>query len=223
MAHAQRHYASKDVRLDIRFRGSFCYVDAAAKGRRSGPMHLCRLRYCGQDQWSVAFFAYSSERYEPCAFESGSLFGTPEEGLDVGAVYLPRPEPVSPRKGGPAARVAPALRQLPKSRVGWLKEIAAAYNDAREAVPFGPLVGTEVRDADLCHLAPSVCIKFRGVSGSKGSLKKATDAALLSYVATSAQEPAVFAKPYFAFAFCYLAAHLGLNIEHAVTKSCDKL
>ena len=68
-----------------------------------------------------------------------------------------------------------------------------------------------------------MCIKFRAVSGSNGSLKKATDAALLSYVATSAQEPAVFAKPYFAFAFCYLAAHLGLNIEHAVTKSCDKL
>jgi hypothetical protein len=175
-------------------------------------MHLCRLRYCGRAQWSVAFFAYSSERYEPCAFESGSFFGTPEEGLDVGAVYLQRREPASPRRRGPAARVGTATQQVPKSRFGWLKEIATAYNDAREAVPFGPLVGTDVREADLFHLAPSVCIKFRDVSGSKRSLKKATDAALASYVATREQEPAVFAKPYFAFAFCYLAAHLGLNI-----------
>jgi hypothetical protein len=36
----------------------------------------------------VAFFSYSSEEYEPCAFGSGGFYGTPEEGLDVGAVYL---------------------------------------------------------------------------------------------------------------------------------------
>jgi hypothetical protein len=40
MAYAQKRYASKDARLDIRFRGSFCYVDAriepAGKGRKSG-------------------------------------------------------------------------------------------------------------------------------------------------------------------------------------------
>jgi len=216
MAHAQRLYASNDVRLDLRFRGSFCYIDvcddAAGQGQKRGTMHLCRLRYCGQDQWSVAFFAYSNERYEPCAFASGSFFGTPEEGFDLGAVYLPRPEPASPRRRGPAARVGPAMHSVPKSRIGWLREIAAAYNDAREAVPFGPLVGAEVREADLFHLAPSVCAKFRGVSGSKRSLKKATDTALISYIATSAQEPAVFAKPCLAFAFCYLAAHVGLDI-----------
>jgi hypothetical protein len=27
-------------------------------------------------------------KYEPCVFENGSFYGTPEEGLDVGAVYL---------------------------------------------------------------------------------------------------------------------------------------
>ena len=104
------------------------------------------------------------------------------------------------------------MNQIPKSQEGWLREIAAAYNDAREAVPFGPLVGTEVREADLFHLAPSVCLKYRCVSSSKRALKKATEAALTSYVATRAQEPTVFAKPYFAFAFCYLAAHFGLDI-----------
>ncbi|HEY3351715.1 MAG TPA: hypothetical protein VGQ83_00575 [Polyangia bacterium] len=31
---------------------------------------------------------YSHEKYEPTFFASGELVGTPEEGLDVGAVYL---------------------------------------------------------------------------------------------------------------------------------------
>jgi hypothetical protein len=46
------------------------------------------LRYVGQDRWSVAFYTYSHNRYEPCVFDSGKMVGTPEEGLDVGAVYL---------------------------------------------------------------------------------------------------------------------------------------
>jgi hypothetical protein len=53
------------------------------------PLHLCRLRYFGdEDRWSLAFFTYSHERYEPCVFDSGEFHGTPEEALDVGAVYL---------------------------------------------------------------------------------------------------------------------------------------
>jgi hypothetical protein len=92
MAHAQKHHTGRYLKLDLRFRGAFCYIDAhiepAKKGRESYPMHLCRLRHCGQGQWSVAFFAYSSEKYEPCALPSGSFFGSPEEGFDVGAVYL---------------------------------------------------------------------------------------------------------------------------------------
>jgi hypothetical protein len=55
---------------------------------RSTPTHLCRLRHFGPDRWSVAFFTYSNERYEPCFFQSGKPFGTPEEALDIGAVYL---------------------------------------------------------------------------------------------------------------------------------------
>jgi len=55
---------------------------------RTAPTHLCRLRHFGPDRWSVAFFTYSHERYEPTFFQSGEAFGTPEEGLDVGGVYL---------------------------------------------------------------------------------------------------------------------------------------
>lgn len=108
--YATYHYAGKFTRLDIRFRGQFCYIDAYTKPdvrpdfpppgwpesretyleRLSNtPTHLCRLRYFGDEEaWSLAFFAYSSEKYEPSVFHSGSMHGTPEEAFDVGAVYL---------------------------------------------------------------------------------------------------------------------------------------
>jgi hypothetical protein len=55
----------------------------------SNPLHLCRLRYFGKEEgWSVAFFTYSNERYEPSLFPNGTLFGPPEEAFEVGAMYF---------------------------------------------------------------------------------------------------------------------------------------
>ena len=108
LAHAEKHYAGRYARLDVRFKGALCYIDAFtepdtrgtpwkatsetreqfAERLRSTPTHLCRLRHFGPDRWSVAFFTYSHGRYEPTFFPSGQPFGTPEEALDVGAVYL---------------------------------------------------------------------------------------------------------------------------------------
>ncbi len=109
LAHAEKHYTGRFTRLDIRFRGALCYIDAYREPRVTGkpwvatretrdefmdrlrntPLHMCRLRYSAlKDEWSVAFFAYSSEKYEPSFFASGEMMGTPEEGFDVGAVYL---------------------------------------------------------------------------------------------------------------------------------------
>ena len=108
LSHAAKHYAHSRARLDIRFRGQFCYIDAyqepdqkskPAPGSgetltefrerlRKTPTHLCRLRYCGQNQWSVAFYTYSHEKYEASFMPNGTFYGTPEEGFDVGAVYL---------------------------------------------------------------------------------------------------------------------------------------
>ena len=109
-AYAEEHYAGKFTRIDVRFRGQFCYVDAYvepyipenynetryretreghAERLRNTPIHLCRLRYFGnKDSWSMAFFAYSSEKYEPCLFHNGRWSGTPEEAFEVSAVYL---------------------------------------------------------------------------------------------------------------------------------------
>jgi hypothetical protein len=105
---AAEHYAGKYIRLDIRFRGKFCYIAAytepppyypspsfpeteeAYRARlMSTPEPLCRLRYHGGDQWDMAFYKYSDEKYELCILNTGSFFGTPEEGFDTAAqVYL---------------------------------------------------------------------------------------------------------------------------------------
>lgn len=110
LAHATKYYAGKFTRIEVRFRGALCYVDAFEEPRvgdgfpppgwpesreqaiermRNVPTHLVRLRYFGnEDRWTLAFFTYSREVYEPCVFPSGSDHGTPEEAFDVGAVYL---------------------------------------------------------------------------------------------------------------------------------------
>jgi len=56
---------------------------------RAVPLHLCRLRYFGGlKTWSMAFYTYSNDRYEPCTFPNGTVYGTPEEAFEVGAAYL---------------------------------------------------------------------------------------------------------------------------------------
>ena len=110
-AYAERRYAGAFSRLDIRFHGPLCYIDAYVEPEppsrrllqvlhetrehylnrlREVPLHLCRLRYSGgRKLWSMAFYTYSNEHYEPCTFPNGSFYGTPEEAFEVGAVYLP--------------------------------------------------------------------------------------------------------------------------------------
>ncbi len=94
----------------IPFRGQLCYIDAYTEPYvphdfdasvfgesreeyierlRNFPTHLCRLRYFGdEDCWSMAFYTYSHEKYEPCAFNNGGFHGTPEEAFETSAVYL---------------------------------------------------------------------------------------------------------------------------------------
>ncbi|MGD8239839.1 MAG: hypothetical protein PVH68_14870 [Armatimonadota bacterium] len=111
LACAEEHFAGKYSRIDVRFRGQFCYVDAYEEPTvspawppadwdetreqyieriRNTPIHLCRLRYLGrQDEWSWAFYTYSNERYEPAVFGDGSGMGPPEDAFMVAAgLYL---------------------------------------------------------------------------------------------------------------------------------------
>lgn len=110
LAYAEKHYAGAYTRLDVRFRGQFCYLDAYTEPSvppnfpppdfpetreaylerlRNSPIHLCRLRYFGNEEaWTFAFYTYSNEKYEPCLFDNGTFYGTPEEALAASAIYL---------------------------------------------------------------------------------------------------------------------------------------
>ena len=103
-------------------------------------------------------------------------------------------------------------KPLPKSNEDWLAETAAAYLDAREAIPFGHLLGEPFREADLFHLASAVAVKFRGWSRSARRRRSANQAALASYAANLSADPSVLNDPHLAFAFCYLASHYGLRL-----------
>ena len=101
---------------------------------------------------------------------------------------------------------------MPDSPRAWLEEIADAYKDAREAIPFGALVGEDIKPDDLFHMAPVICLKFRGRPLTRRLRKQTTEAALSSYVATKDKSPDIFSTPQIAFAFVYLASHFGLDL-----------
>jgi hypothetical protein len=108
--YAEAQYGGRYSRLDIRCRGVFCYIDAYLEPSepspellnitgetreafmdrlRNTPVHLCRLRYFGDEEaWGLAFYTYSNERYELCMYRSGGFFGPVEEAFDIGAMYL---------------------------------------------------------------------------------------------------------------------------------------
>lgn len=110
LTHADKQYAGKFNRIDVRFRGQFCYIDAYIEPfiatdfdplvfgesrdeyrerLRNIPTHLCRLRYFGnEEQWTMAFYTYSHDKYEPSVFDNGTWQGTPEEAFDTSSVYL---------------------------------------------------------------------------------------------------------------------------------------
>jgi len=73
---------------------------------------------------------------------------------------------------------------IPTTEQERLAEIEKAYLDAFETIPFGPLVGQELTPKELFHLAPVICLKFREIDRTDSNLKKATEAALSSYVAS---------------------------------------
>ncbi|PYQ96134.1 MAG: hypothetical protein DMF94_01450 [Acidobacteria bacterium] len=87
--YAEAHYGGQFSRLDIRFHGALCYIDACIGSLPTEPIHLCRLRFFGDEEaWSMAFYTYSHERYEPSIFPNGTFQGTPEEAFETAAMYL---------------------------------------------------------------------------------------------------------------------------------------
>jgi hypothetical protein len=104
---------------------------------------------------------------------------------------------------------------------GWLLEIRLAIKDARETEPFSTLTGERITDANLFHLAPLVCLKFRGRKLIGGEADRVTRVALANFVANSDPEGVdhgLETRPLLAFAVCYVTAHLALDLideQHA--------
>ena len=109
--YAEENFEGRYDRLDIRFRGQFCYVDAYTEPEdmgpnwpppdwpetreeymermRNTPTHLCRLRYFGDEEgWGFAFYTYSNEKYSLSVFPSGEFLGTPEDAFEASSLYL---------------------------------------------------------------------------------------------------------------------------------------
>jgi hypothetical protein len=106
-------------------------------------------------------------------------------------------------------------RPLPKTPDQWLEEITLAIQDAREAKPFAPLAGTRITEANLFHLAPVVCLKFRGRKLTGKEAERVTEVALANYVVNSDPDGidhGLQQRPLMAFTLCYVAAHLALDL-----------
>jgi len=82
---AKRPWKNK-YKLQVRFKGQFCYVDALETDGTVSP--LGRLRHFNDRKWSIAFYTYSNDCYQPCFMSNGSKEGTLEEGLAVCEMYL---------------------------------------------------------------------------------------------------------------------------------------
>ena len=82
--------------------------------------------------------------------------------------------------------------------------------------PFGELIGEKIEPKDLFHLGPAICLKFRGIKSPKRNLKRATDAALSSCVATKQIVGNLFDAPQMSFAFCYLGSHVGVGLVEKI-------
>ncbi len=109
----------------------------------------------------------------------------------------------------PSRTAGRGVRPLPVDGAGWVRELRAAYEDARETLPFMPLAGVRPDEKQLFHLAPHVALKFRGLPESRRGA--AVEAALTSMVA-SGGPPERAQDPFTLFAFSYLASHFGLKL-----------
>lgn len=72
--------------LVLRFRTQFCYVDAVEEGKK--PFPIGRLRYFSEEKWSLAFYTYSHERYEPCYLHNDEWCGSIEQAIEPCEMYL---------------------------------------------------------------------------------------------------------------------------------------
>ncbi len=88
--HARTHWPAL-AKIDVRFRGTFAYIDAHLPDGDTLP--LMRLRYGGSaSRWGFALYLASKDGYRDQFLPTGRTAGTPEEALDCAAgLYLDNP------------------------------------------------------------------------------------------------------------------------------------
>ena len=106
--YAAQHHPGKFTRIDVRFRGALCYIDAYSEPEphgyfpspdetrdqwierlRNTPTRLCRIRYFGnEDRWSFAPYTYAHDKYEPSFLITGEDQGTPEEAFETSVHFM---------------------------------------------------------------------------------------------------------------------------------------
>ncbi len=119
---------------------------------------------------------------------------------------------------------------MPGTPAQWFDEIRLAIKDARGTKPFGWLVGQRITNANLFHLAPLVCLKFRGRKLVGPVANRVTETALANYVVNSdpdGVDHGLESKPLLAFAVCYVTAHLALDLidekrAEAILNYCEE-
>jgi hypothetical protein len=99
----------------------------------------------------------------------------------------------------------------PQNHPQWMREIATAYRDALDTLPFSQALGDSYKEDDLFTLAPNIALKYRGLT-NKRVVKKTVEIALSSYVATKTENNGSEMPPHLSFAFCYLASHVGMDL-----------
>src|SRR4051794_40009627 len=121
-------------------------------------------------------------------------------------------------------------RAFMRTPEGWLLEIRLAIRDARDTEPFSLLTGGRITDANLFHLAPLVCLKFRGRKLIGREADRVTETALANYVVNSdpgGVDHGLETRPLLAFAVCYVTAHLALDLideekAEAILNYCEE-
>ena len=88
---AAKERAGKFTRIDVRFRVDYCYIDVYPGPEdleRNTPIHLCRLRYLGdENRWGFYYYTQAHEKYKRSFLITGDHIGTPEEAFATAAMF----------------------------------------------------------------------------------------------------------------------------------------
>ncbi len=109
---AEENFKGKYLEIQIKFKNQFCYINffqdftesdilanfsevdwgmskaEFVQKQKTTPIHLCRLRYFGTDDWGFSFYTYSHQKYELSIFPNGAFFGKPEEAFLASSMYF---------------------------------------------------------------------------------------------------------------------------------------